>query len=556
MQSSSANTFVAKDHLRLTSKIVKAVKLVKPTKRAQDMLPQRLPELVLTQADSIASPFEIALSDSIELPMQQSTEWQLRYPPGGSTHPSYPWPTADPRLVFQTHYVPLANGVPNVSHVPRLALPMGWRQTCWSGLHPVVFDPYQQAFKLTPVGPLPLTSEEVQQGGLQQYVPGGRLHPEYGLLPNLSSLGNGSDTEIFNFEGINWTLPWAHIEGGFDYDNAAERPVVGNSIAPSMQSPAVSNAFKVRHHYVEGRDCPDDVIDLEEAWRWLTNWDPDSETPFQITPGKSWRGSGIPLSGRTTKQPIASLMALTMTDKDPSVEHYLVKQTRSAFCPLKSVATPVHVDILLLGDIEFTIVELLVFFPFHYQWNGAASRLIQAGMTPSDVANFVNMARKLPAGSLCVASTVSSYLYRNRHEDVSGMRTGTSINGITCYTSEHWENTVWEKTDYPLLGLAVGLDSLPSGPDAGPLTSLIHWCRLHQRHTVMLSEAPRLLKEAGIESLIDPGESKCPDQEAVARHGEAMKKDRLRVLKELRDLKEERELAAASEKSSKKRKMQ
>lgn len=536
----------AKHRLEPTIEAAKVVRPFRPASKAMCLLPQRPSEPILTQAKPIASPFETSLSTHSELPMHQSTEWQLRYPPGGSTHPSYPWPTADSRLLFHTHYVPLNNGLPDVSHAPILTLPQGWRQACWSGLHPVVFDPYQQAFKLTPVGPLPLTCEEVQQGGLQQYVPGGNLHPEYGLLPVLSSFSDGSDTEVFNFEGVNWKLPWALTDGNLELGTAAEIPFLSTSVGPSTAYPSAF-AFTKTSHYIEGRDCPDDVIDLEDAWRWLQDWDPNSVVTFQSTPGKSWRGSGIPLSGRTTKQPIASLMMLTMRDKGPSVEQYLVKQTRREFCPLKSVATPVYVDITLLKDVQFTIVELLTYFPFHYQWRGATNRLIKSGMTASDIANFVNMVRQLPARSLCIAGTVNSH--------IRGHVT-SSTDSTTCYTAEHWQDNVSGMTDYPLLGLAVGLKDLPSGTDAGPLTSVIKWCRSHQRYTTMLSEVPNLLQEAGISALINTENSRYTDGEAFARHNEAVKRDRMRVLKEIRDLKEEKEIAAANQRISKKRKMQ
>lgn len=528
---------------------------MKSVSKAPHLLPRRSPEPVLTRADPIVTPFEIALSDSIDLPMHHSTDWQLRYPPGGSTHPSYPWPTADPRLLFHTHYIPLNNGLPDVAHAPKLALPPGWRQTCWSGLHPIVFDPHQQMFKLTPVGPLPLTSEEVQQGGLQEYVPGGKLHPEYGLLPILSAWGDGSDYEVFNFEGVDWTLPWAQIEGGLELDTATENSCLGTSVTTVTGSPSAFMIPKISH-YIEGRDCPNDVIDLDDAWRWLRDWTPGSTALFETAPGKSWRGSGIPLSGRMIKQPIASLMALSLTDKDPSVDHYLVKQTRSDFCPLKSVATPAHVNIALLKDVKFTIFELLAYFPSHYQWRGAANRLVQSGMSAGDIANFVNMVRQLPVGSLCIAGTVHGYLHWDRNEDGKKVRVDASTDPTACYTAEQWTSTVWETTDYPLLGLAVGLKDLPSGADAGPLTSVINWCRSNKRYTAMLSEVPSLLEEAGIDSLIALGESTQPDKDAITRHIEAIKKDRLRVLKEIRDSKEEKEFAAANEKSSKRRKVQ
>lgn len=132
-------------------------------------LPIKSDTAVISQAEPAASPFEVSSTDSGELPTPPLTEWQLMYPPGGSTHPSYPWPPADPRLIFHTHSVPLRNGVPDVALLSTLSLPKGWRQATWCGLHPVVFDPSQQVFKWTPVGPFPLTCEELHQGGCSDF---------------------------------------------------------------------------------------------------------------------------------------------------------------------------------------------------------------------------------------------------------------------------------------------------------------------------------------------------------------------------------------------------
>ncbi|KAH6629376.1 hypothetical protein C7974DRAFT_394345 [Boeremia exigua] len=536
------------DKLDQTTKSMKTPKPTKPSKPSKSvkqngsvLSPIASPPN-LTQAEISDSPFEVPLSTSGELPIHLSTQWQLQYPPGGSTHPCYPWPTADPRLTFHAHHVPLNNGLPDVSYVPTLVLPVGWRRACWSGLYPVVFDPYQQAFKLTPIGPLPLTSEEVNQGGLQDYIPGGKAHPEFGLLPMLSILSDGSDSEVFNFEGVDWKLPWAQVEGDFTFEIVTTSPVD----VPSTTPPPTP-------YYIEQRDNPDDVIDLEDAWRWLEEWDPSSTSVFKATPGKSWQGSGIPLTSRSIKQPIASLMSMTMADKDPEAEHYLVKQVRRDFCPLKSVATPVHVDITLLKGVEFTIVELLTYFPSHYQWRGATRRLVRAGLSSADVANFVNMTRSLPAGSLCVAGTVNGYLSWDRDDDGNRIRLELSADTATCYTAEHWSNIVWELADYPLLGLAVGLKDLPSGADAGPLTSLIQWCREQKRHKSMLSDVPTLLKEANIEPCLESGNGTDPDESVLARYSTALKKDRLRVLKDIRVLKEIKETEALREKRPKKR---
>lgn len=508
--------------------------------------------VMLTQAEPTKSPFSVAITSSAELPVLHSTEWQLMYPPGGSTHPSYPWPVPDPRLTFQTHYVPLHNGLPDVSFVPTLVLPAGWRHVSWAGLHPIVFDASQQGFKLTPVGPLPLTCEEIHQGGLQDYVPGGRFHPEHGLLPIMSWLSDGSDAEVYNFEGVDWKLPWTQIEG-IEADGVEATP-------SALTAPVLRNISI----FDERRDCPDDVTDLQDAWRWLKEWDPNSPTSFAASPGKTWFGSGVPMTTRTTKQPIASLMALTMTHKTPGVKEWLVKQVRREFCPFKSLATPAHVDITLLQDVEFTIVELLSYFPFHYQWGGGAHRLVRCGMGSSEIANLINMFRCLPAGSLCIPSTVTRYTRWDTSKEGSRVRIETPPT-LATYTAEHWSNAIWpDKSDYPLLGLAAGLKELPSGVDAGPVTWLIRWCRDNGRHDAMLSDVLTLLKEAGISTLIEPGNGADADQEVLSRHIGDMKNDRLRVLREIRSMKgqgqqkdtglEVEVTRAAREKNSRKRK--
>ncbi|XPT01099.1 hypothetical protein M3J09_010240 [Ascochyta lentis] len=503
---------------------------------------------VFTSAEPSNSPFERVISAGGELPSVHSTQWQLMYPPGGSSHPSYPWPTADPRLIFHSHHVPLRNGLPDVSYAPDLMLPIGWRQVCWSGLHPVVFDSFHQAFKLTPVGPLPLTCEEVHQGGLQDYVPGGKSHPEFGLLPQASAFSDGSDCEIFNFEEVNWKLPWSHMEGASKSEDNLSSSLLGTDI---MLSTALATSIpQPKPHYVECRDCPDNVIDLEDGWRWLKELDLNSTVGFEPASGKTWRGTGILLTTRRTKQPIASLMALTMANKEPGAIHYLGKQDGRVFCAFKSMATPVYVDITLLQDVEFTIMELLCYFPSHYQWRGGADRLARSGMGSSDIANLINMVRRLPPASTCKASTVDGYVGWERQEDGTRVRIEPSDNDGVYYTAERWSNLTWENQDYPLLAIAHGLLELPSGSDAGPITALIEWCRVNNRHQVMLSDVPVLLKEASIEPLIDPGNDENPDKQVLPRHTEAMRMDRKRVIQE------KREFDADKEKKSSKRKFE
>ena len=536
----------------------------KPVFTSAKQVPKLQPQLQrettpqnLTLNEPIASPFDVVLSTSCELPAVDSTGWQLMYPAGGSTHPAYPWPPADPRLTFHAHLVPLLNGLPDVAQAPKLKLPLGWRHLSWAGLHPIAFDPHQQLFKLTPVGPLPLTSEELHQGGLQEYAPGGRLHPEYGLLPIMSTIGDGSDYEVFNFEGIDWTLPWAECHDILPIE--ASTPLktdieVDFHVSPIVLAPS---------HYLEARDCPDGIIDLEEGWRWLSGREESPLFTFTATPGKIWRGTGVRRTSRKYKAPIASMMANAMAEKqEDNPERYLLNQDTREFDAFKSVATPVHINIALMLDVEFTLVEFLSYFPHHYQWRKGGDRLVRSGMGASDIANFVNMSRRLPGTAVCSNSSVNDHAFWTKLEEGMKVKVKPFKHGICSYTAENWAYDVWKLTDYPLLALAHGLVELPSGLDAGPLTALIQWCRNNKRYKAMLSEVPVLLEEAGIESLIEPGNGVDPDQQVLARHIEAIKKDRLRVLKEIREkkeldaVKEEKEIEAAKEKKSKRRKLE
>lgn len=545
-------------------------------------------ELSIVPCKSDLVPFE-------GLPTVHSLSWQLQYPPGGSTHPSYPYPPLDPRLIFHQPFVPVVDGLPDITRVPKLVLPMNWKHVSWAGLLPVAFDPYQQAFKLTPVGPMPLTCEELRQGGLHEYVPGGKLHPEYGMLPDMLKLSDGSDAEVFDFEGVDWTLPW---EGHLDFhapSASASRPAPSTStstrfdsaISPTASAMSFSSDTTV-HPWRESRDCPNTVIDLADAWRWLATKETNPSAAFIPTPGKKWHGRGANRSYRKVKAPIPELMMFALQAASESLPASCTSppnpvlqnqdtpnngKLTNEFCPFKSVATPASVDITLLGDTEFTLMELLCYFPQHYYWGHAAERLSRAGITPSGIRDMICMTRGLDSEAIPRLSTISSAAKIARKRDVkqdvkedtpngkeeqdmsspaATPQASKSVVGDTApgYTAEDWTYEVWEKIDYPVLALAHGLQKLPTGVDAGPLTALILWCREKGRYQVLLSEASALLKKEQIEPLIEPGERGCPDKEVLGRYAEALKADRLRVSRS-----KKRAMEAADEGSGKRRKV-
>ncbi|KAI4699084.1 hypothetical protein J4E81_004975 [Alternaria sp. BMP 2799] len=516
---------------------------------ASETVPQ--PELSLEPIKADPVPFE-------GLPTFHSLSWQLQYPPGGSTHPCYPYPSMDPRLLFHQAFVPIIGGLPDFTLVQKLVLPMGWKHVSWSGLLPIAFDPYRQAFKLTPVGPMPLTCEELHQQGLHKYVPGGELHPEYGMLPEMLKLSDGSDADIFNFDGTDWTLPW---KGQIDFhapSNATNEQLGSYEISNPIDSDAFAPV--ITYPWSEARDCPDKVFDICDAWRWLSFKEINPEMDFIPTPGMNWRGTGAIRSLRKYKLPIPELMMLAMPDPTTSENKHIVLlqnqddgvKDKNQFCPFKSVATSVMADITLLGDTEFTIMELLSYFPQHYYWGHAAERFVRAGVTWSLVRDSLIMTRGLQGDEVMMASSISNAAKAARKRDCVKVEemdidevgkdtpsptltpaiNSTIVDLTSSYTAEGWTYDVCEKIDYPLLALAHGLQLLPTGLDAGPLTALIRWCKEKGRHKAILSEVPALLKEAGIEPLIEPGENGCPDKEFTGRHAGALKKDRLRVFKD------------------------
>jgi hypothetical protein len=423
--------------------------------------------------------------------------------------------------------VPLIHNVPDVSQVPKLSLPMGWRQVSWSSLLPIVFDPYHQAFKLTPAGPMPMTSEELQQGGLYRYVPGGDLHPEAALLPHMSLLSDGSDADVYNFKGVDWALPWCDFRGtiGLEGMSLNEYRKANSSSSQEMELSPVSAPTLPR--YTEECDCPDNIIDLDDAWRWMSEKEQNPGVRFQKSRGKKWTGSRLQLTSRKWKQPIPNLIAAALAVKEEGAPTFLGKQNGRQFCPFKSVATPATVDITLLHDVEFTLMEFLCFFPLHYAWSKGADRLVYAGLSAAEIAALINMLRSLSESGGLSNSAVYSRISRTKQKD--GTRVGITrpAPSAQSYAAEAWTYDSSETTDYPLLGLAHGLRDLPSGPDAGPLTALMVKCRAEGRYTTMLSEVPQLLEEAGIEALIDLGQGE-PDKEMMARHSEAVTEYRKR----------------------------
>ncbi|CAN9340942.1 unnamed protein product [Alternaria alternata] len=458
-----------------------------------------------------------------KLPTVHSLSWQLKYPPGGSTHPSYPYPTIDPRLLFHQAFVPIVGGLPDFTLVPKLVLPMGWKHVSWSGLLPIAFDPYRQAFKLTSVGPMPLTCEELQQQGLQKYVPGGELHPEFGLLPEMLKLSDGSDAEVYNFDGVDWTLPW---EGQVDF-HAPRRTMDQHCISGVINSPTDSNTFipMITYPWREARDCPNKVFDLSDAWRWLSEKETNHTADFIPTTEKKWHGSGAFRSTRKLKSPIPELMMLSMlsTPTTPNIQLNPLLQNQDSmkdknqFCPFKT------------------------------------ERMAKAGVTGSMIREFLIMTRGLQGDEVVKPGSISCAAMAARKRDCVkleeveemdidevGKDTPTPspalkssvIDMTTNHTAEGWVYDVWEKIDYPLLALAHGLQSLPTGPDAGPLTALILWCREKGQYRALLSEVPTLLRAADIEPLIESGDDGCPDREFAGRHAGSLKKDRMRVVRD------------------------
>jgi hypothetical protein len=476
---------------------------------------------ILTWASPSTSPHDVIITQD-DHPVPLSMDWQLQYPPGGSTHPSYPWPNPDPRLTFHAHFVPLVDNLPDTAQVPKLSLPMGWRQVSWNSLLPIVFDPYYQAFKLTPVGPMPLTSEELQQGGLYRYTPGGDMHPETDMLPDMSLFSDGSDADVYNFEGVDNFQRSIFLEGKF----AVEPFETGSAFSREPLSGL--------SHYVEACDCPDDIIDLENGWRWMTQKEHDPRSLFNKSPGKTWLKSGVAMSKRKWKQPIPSLIAQAMTATEEGKTNFLGKQNKREFCPIKSVATPVSVDITLLGAVEFTLMEFLCYFPLHFIWSNGAERLSSTDAITSEITYLINMTRGLSDAEGLTKGTVYHHVFFKNKTDAAADpdQTPSSASLPPPYSAASWIHDAPDKTDYPLLGLAHGLRSLPSGPDAGPLTALIVQCRADGRYQTMLSEVPQLLEEAGIEGVIDVGNGE-PDREVMPRHAEAVAEFRRRMKAEV-----------------------
>ena len=310
-------------------------------------------------------------------------------------------------------------------------------------------------------------------------------------------------------------------------------------------------------HYLEARDCPDGIIDLEEGWRWLCEREEMPSLVFTPKPGKTWQGTGVHLASRKGKAPIPSLMANALAEsEEENRERYLVKQDAREFDAFKSVATPVYVNIALLQDVEFTLVELLSYFPSHYQWRKGGNRLARSNMSAGDIAGYINMSRRLPGTSICVKSTVYTHVFYNRLDDGDRVRVSLPELEAPGFTAKDWKYSVWETTDYPLLALAHGLVTLPSGPDEGPLTLLIKWCRENKHYKALLSDVPDLLVMAGIDALVQAGDSEDPDQEALSRHAESIKKDQKRVSKELKVIKEREEDDDREMRTSKKRRLE
>ncbi|KAF2245306.1 hypothetical protein BU26DRAFT_507989 [Trematosphaeria pertusa] len=450
---------------------------------------------------------------------------------------------SDPRLCFYAQPMPPEHS----HHLPRfvpLDLPQGWRSMQRVDLEPVVLNPHDWAFRLTPAGPVALTPAEVFQYRITG-VSRSRRTPQSNPDPMVIDL-ELIDDELTEFMPPNsrrgdpdQLTAYADPLGGLPPKVAYEGAVRAKK--RKLQGPLSPSVVRSIEQESDGDAallCPMGIIDVEDAWAWIRHM-AQNPTPEYHAPNR--KPDERLKSAHKVKHPIPELMMVALKPPGSGIGSQLKDQDALPFCQTRSITPPEKVGVHehLGSHVELTLIECAAYFPRQAIRPEYLKRFRRAGMGSVGTVSLINMLRQL---------TGKSNFHESRLSHTFKRYGCTADNNATRdFTAQQWTPDTGSKTiDYPLLALEHGVVHLPQGDDAGPLTKLIQWCKNNAQHRVLLSEVPALLSTAGISSTIArPADGRCPDRVAHGRHHQAIQIDRKRILKIRHELDRTRRAANA-----------
>ncbi|CAI6339906.1 unnamed protein product [Periconia digitata] len=186
--------------------------------------------------------------------------------------------------------------------------------------------------------------------------------------------------------------------------------------------------------------------------------------------------------------------------------------------PVFSTAPSPNVDLRLMGDVEITSIEMIVFFSNHYRWKDWGLRLWNAGWTFSPLVRLIFEVRKCSDEIKNMQSVLSKTTFKHL-----GDARGNPRSPYTTYTCKQWTPpNATNLIDYYVRDIAVGVsrEDFPTGKDAGLLTQTLQHLFDHQHDPEVME-----LKLSGLEQFIHKMKFTKTDGEiddkasCLSRHG-------------------------------------
>jgi hypothetical protein len=198
---------------------------------------------------------------------------------------------------------------------------------------------------------------------------------------------------------------------------------------------------------------------------------------------------------------------------------------------LYSHSPPSSVEIRLMGNVVVTSVELMSFFPVHYDWTDYLRRMYHGGWSWQRIAEFIMNVRD--EGGSETENLRSNMAKRAARVMGDELKNGTRT-PVTNFTCAGWVPSEGEVTEYFVVDLAAGIqrDDFPTGVDRGPLTRTIEYLLDHPEQKISqglkLSQLAHFVQQKGFEDLaalgMQAGAAVNADNEACNRHGGYPKK--------------------------------
>ena len=195
---------------------------------------------------------------------------------------------------------------------------------------------------------------------------------------------------------------------------------------------------------------------------------------------------------------------------DTDVTRYWSSHQTKPTHALKSFATPVNIDIRILGNLRITAAEIIAFFPNHFKWHDCIFRLVQNGWPHADIAKYINHIRQLDGANAETGKNIAAHSNAATKALLGASRKDLKKKvdlkwRTTCFVTKDWlppsqigGHEVHLIQDYFLVDLAEGLVKWPTGSGARILTRAVQTAVHYGHRHIRLSQLGQYVRDAEI----------------------------------------------------------